>query len=253
VLKSVSYIPSMFQPDPIGKPGEFLYSTRFMGDRLYAVTFKNIDPLYVVDLSNASAPRVAGALEMPGFATYLHPLENGLLLGFGKEAIPATNTGDGNFAWYQGLMLALYDVSNPAAPREIQRASLGKRGSDSIALRDHHAFTTLKVNNSTIVTFPAKVHDGAANSSPSYSYPWSYSGAIRYEIRGNTPQTAQIIGLPDLVTSSMPPITTTMTLPQTADGTTTNGRAVVYPNSTIYVGDGRFWRMDAFGKSFGPF
>ena len=249
VLKSVSYIPSIWRPEPLGKPGEFLYSTRFAGDRLYAVTFKKIDPLYVVDMSNASDPRIAGALEVPGFSDYLHPLGNGLLLGFGKDTVPADGSGDGQFAWYQGLALALYDVSDPTKLREIQRASLGKRGSDSAALRDHHAFTTLKINNSTIVSFPGRIHDGGSflqQPNPSYTFPWAYSGAIRYEIKGTTPQTAQIIGLPDLVTNSWP-------AQPPYDPSSTNARAVVYPNSTFYVGNGQFWRLDAFGKSSGPF
>jgi uncharacterized secreted protein with C-terminal beta-propeller domain len=247
VLKSVSYIPSIWDPAPLGKPGEFLHSTRFSGDRLYAVTFKKIDPLYVVDLSNAAAPRIAGALEVPGFSDYLHPLGNGLLLGFGKETVPAGGAGDGQFAWYQGLMLALYDVSNPSQLREIQRAVVGKRGSESAALRDHHAFTTLRINNSTIVAFPARLTDGPAlPANPAYSYPWSYSGVVRYEIKGTTAQTAQIIGLQDLVTSAVPSVAPNY------DPATTNGRSVVFPNSTFYVGNGQFWRLDAFGKSAGP-
>lgn len=246
VLKSVSYIPSIWRPEPLGKPGELLYSTRFLGDRLYAVTFKKVDPLYVVDLSDATSPRIAGALQMPGFATYLHPLENGLVLGFGKEAVPATVTGDGDFAWYQGLMLALYDVTDPANPREIQRATWGKRGSDSAALRDHHAFTTLRVGNSTMVTFPGRIHDGSAVADPTFFYPWSYSGAIRYEIRGTTPQTAQIIGLPDLVTSAPPSPS------PSPDAAVSNARTVTYPGFMIYVANGQFWRMDGVGKS-GPY
>ena len=246
VLKGVSYIPSIWNPEPLGKPGEFLHSTRFVGDRLYAVTFKKIDPLYVVDLSNAAAPRIAGSLEVPGFSDYLHPLANGLLLGFGKETVPAGGVADGQFAWYQGLMLALYDVSDPARPREIQRATWGKRGSDSAALRDHHAFTTLQVGNSTMVTFPGRIHDGPAVAEPSYYYPWSYSGAIRYEVRGDTPQTAQIIGLPDLVTSSLPGP------PPNADAAISNARTAIFPSFMVYVANGQFWRMDAVGKS-GPF
>ena len=245
VLKSLSYIPSIWRPEPLGKPGEFLYSTRFVGDRLYAVTFKQIDPLYVVDLADPATLRIAGALTMPGFATYLHPLENGLLLGFGKEAVPASFSADGNFAWYQGLMLALYDVSDPANPREIQRATWGKRGSDSAALRDHHAFTTLKVGDSTMVTYPGRIHDGPAVADPSHYYPWSYSGAIRYEVRGSTPQTAQLVGLPDLVTSSMPAAS------PSPDAATSNARTVTFPSFMIYVANGQFWRMNATGKS-GP-
>ena len=248
VLKGVSYIPSIFNPEPLGKPGEFLHSTRFTGDRLYAVTFKKIDPLYVVDLSNAAAPRIAGALEAPTFSDYLHPLGNGLLLGFGKETAPAVGPGDGQFAWYQGLMLALYDVSDPKRINELYRGTVGKRGSDSAALRDHHAFSTLKIGNSTIVAFPARINSSPVTSTdPSYYYPWQSSGLVRFEVReGATAQAAALYTLDNLMTH--PPATQ-----NDPDPSTTNGRAVIYPNATIYVGNGKFWRLDAFGKSAGPF
>ena len=248
VLKSVSYIPSIFNPEPLGKPGEFLHSTRFAGDRLYAVTFKKIDPLYVVDLSNAAAPRIAGALEVPTFSDYLHPLGNGLLLGFGKETAPAVGPGDGQFAWYQGVMLALYDVSDPKQINELYRGTVGKRGSDSAALRDHHAFSTLKIGNSTIVAFPARINSSSVTSTdPSYYYPWQSSGLMRFEVReGATPQAAALYTLDNLMTH--PPAAQT-----DPDPSTTNGRSVIYPNATIYVGNGKFWRLDAFGKSAGPF
>jgi hypothetical protein len=143
-------------------------------------------------------------------------------------------------------MLALYDVSDPANPREIQRATWGKRGSDSAALRDHHAFTTLRVGDSTMVTFPGRIHDGPAAADPWFYYPWSYSGAIRYEVRGTTAKTAQIIGLPDLITSSTP------SPAPSPDAAISNARTVTYPGFMVYVANGQFWRMDNNGKS-GPF
>jgi uncharacterized secreted protein with C-terminal beta-propeller domain len=251
VLKGLSYIPSIWRPEPIGKPGEFLYSTRFAGDRLYAVTFKKIDPLYVIDLADASAPRIAGTLEVPGFSEYLHPLGNGLLLGFGKDTIPAGGSGDGQFAWYQGLMLALYDVSDPTRLREIDRAVIGKRGSDSAALRDHHAFTTMKIGNSTTVAFPVRIHSGTTEVGPPNIYPWSASGMMRYEIRGTSPQNVVMVELPSLQTRSA--VTGVTSYYDYSDPATSNGRAVMYPNASFFIGNGQFWRLDAFGKSAGPF
>ena len=145
------------RPQALGKPSELLYSTRFLGDRLYAVTFKKIDPLYVVDLSSSADPKIAGAVELPGFSDYLHPLPDGLLLGFGKDAVPADNFADGQFAWYQGLQLTLFDVSNASQPRELQRVAFGKRGSDSPLLRDHHALSILpQADGSISIAFPAR-------------------------------------------------------------------------------------------------
>ena len=60
LLRTVSILPNAQRPDPLGKPNEMLYGTRFVDERLYAVTFKSIDPLYVVDLVNAADPRIAG-------------------------------------------------------------------------------------------------------------------------------------------------------------------------------------------------
>jgi len=247
VLKSVSYIPSIFNPEPLGKPGEFLHSTRFAGDRLYADTFKKIDPLYVVDLSNAAAPRIAGALEIAGFAEYLHPLGNGLLLGLGKDAVPVDGPADGQFAWYQGMRLVLYDASDPAHIREIDYVSIGLRGTDSIALRDHHAFTTLRIGNSTSLSFPVSIHSSPTLSKdPSYTYPLAGSGFLRYEVSGTTAQDAKMNALFSMM--PLPGIT-----PNSDTSATTTGRVVMYPNSAIYVGNGKFWRLDAFGNSAGPF
>src|SRR5689334_13574746 len=134
VLKTVSYLPNPQRPETLGKPYEQLYATRFAGDRLYAVTFRSIDPLYIVDVGNAADPRIAGSITLPAFSEYLHPLANGMLLGFGKDAVPSSTTADGAFAWYQGLRLSLFDVRDATTLHEIQSVTMGKRGSDSVLL-----------------------------------------------------------------------------------------------------------------------
>ncbi len=88
-------------------PGEQIYSARFMGDIAYFVTFKNVDPLFSVDLSDPSEPKIIGQLKIPGFSNYLHNYDNGLLLGFGEEI-------DANTSDFLGLKLSMFDVSNPA-------------------------------------------------------------------------------------------------------------------------------------------
>jgi uncharacterized secreted protein with C-terminal beta-propeller domain len=118
-------------------PGESIYSARFIGDRGYMVTFRKIDPLFVIDLSDPTNPRVLGKLKIPGYSDYLHPYDENHIIGLGKEAI-----GDesGNFAWYQGVKLALFDVSDVENPREISKFEIGDRGTESYALDDHKAF-----------------------------------------------------------------------------------------------------------------
>jgi hypothetical protein len=129
-LEIVAQLPNSRRPEEIGKPNEALYGVRFLGNRAYAVTFERIDPLYVIDLSDSSDPRIAGSLELPGFSDFLHVVSDGVLLGLGQAA-----TG--------GVRLALFDVSTLGRPRELGGITLGGRGSSSEAQYDRHAFTYL--------------------------------------------------------------------------------------------------------------
>jgi uncharacterized secreted protein with C-terminal beta-propeller domain len=121
-------------------PGERIYSARFMGERAYLVTFKQIDPLFVLDLSNPSNPSVLGKLKIPGFSTYLHPFDETHVIGIGQDTQGEVTEGSIRAAIPAGLKLALFDVSDPANPQEIDRYILGNRGSESQALYDHKAF-----------------------------------------------------------------------------------------------------------------
>lgn len=95
---------------------ERIFGVRFLGDRGYVVTFRQIDPLHVVDLSDPANPVVAGELQMPGYSAYLHPVGEGLLLGVGADA-----DADGRRT---GLQLSLFDVSNPASPVRLSYVTL---------------------------------------------------------------------------------------------------------------------------------
>jgi uncharacterized secreted protein with C-terminal beta-propeller domain len=125
------------QLNPIGRvsglgKGERIYAVRFINDVGYLVTFRQIDPLYTLDLSNPAAPRVAGELKIAGYSAYLHPIGDNLLLGVGQDA-----TDQGRRA---GSQVSVFDVSDPAAPKRIQQRSLGSAGSSSQAEFDPHAF-----------------------------------------------------------------------------------------------------------------
>jgi inhibitor of cysteine peptidase len=130
-------------------PGESIYSARFMGDRAYLVTFKKTDPLFVIDLSNPSSPALLGKLKIPGYSDYLHPYDENHIIGIGKEAVDAE--GERDFAWYQGVKLALFDVSDPANPKEISKYVIGDRGTDSTALHEHKAFLFDKEKNLLVI------------------------------------------------------------------------------------------------------
>ena len=116
-------------------PGEEIYSARFMGDRCYLVTFEVMDPLFVIDLADPTNPKVLGKLKIPGYSNYLHPYDEGLLIGLGKETVE-----DGGSAWEQGVKISLFDVSEVSRPRELAKFVVGDQGTDSPALEDHKAF-----------------------------------------------------------------------------------------------------------------
>lgn len=125
-------------------PGEKIYSVRFMGKKAYIVTFKKVDPLFVLDLSNADKPKVLGKLKIPGYSDYLHPLDENHIIGIGKDTIEAdeslTASRGIDFAWYQGVKMAVFDVTDPENPIELHKIIIGDRGTDSRALHDHKAF-----------------------------------------------------------------------------------------------------------------
>ncbi len=129
-------------------PNENLHSVRFMGDKCYLVTFKKTDPLFVIDLSDSSNPKVLGELKIPGYSDYLHPYDATHLIGIGKEAVEAEQ---GDFAWYQGLKLSLFDVSSVNNPVQLANVTIGDRGTDSVALRDPHAFLFDKSKNLLVI------------------------------------------------------------------------------------------------------
>ncbi len=112
----------------LGK-GEQIYAVRFLGSQAYVVTFKQVDPLYVVDLADPTAPRLVGELKIPGYSAYLHPVGDGLLLGVGQSATEEGRT--------QGTQLSLFDVRDPANPVQLSTLLLG---GSSEAEWDHHAF-----------------------------------------------------------------------------------------------------------------
>ena len=113
-------------------PNEQIYAVRFLGDRAYVVTFRQIDPLFIIDLSDPAEPRVAGELKIPGFSAYLHPLGDGLLLGVGQDADPRTGRP-------LGPQATLFDVSDPAAPTSLGHVALPSASTSPTF--EHRAFT----------------------------------------------------------------------------------------------------------------
>jgi len=124
---------------------EDLYSARFMGDIVYFVTFREIDPVYAVDLSDPANPRFLSELKIPGFSEYLHPWTEGLLFGFGRDACEITGIRG-------GLKLSMFDISNPKdVTREHYLILDDFRHSD--ASSDHRAILVSPDRN--LIAFPA--------------------------------------------------------------------------------------------------
>ena len=113
-------------------PGESIFSARFMGDIGYVVTFRQVDPLFVLDLSDPENPKVTGELKVPGFSNYLHPISQDILLGIGQDVDEETGI-------QQGIKLSLFDVSDSGKPREIKNLTLGDTGSYAEVLHNHKA------------------------------------------------------------------------------------------------------------------
>jgi inhibitor of cysteine peptidase len=118
--------------------GERIYSARFIGTRCYLVTYVQVDPLFVIDLKDPEDPKVLGELVMPGYSEYLHPYDENILIGIGQNSTEVQGEWWG--AFYLGVKVSLYDVSDVEHPRIIKDFMIGDRGTDSTALRDHKAF-----------------------------------------------------------------------------------------------------------------
>jgi hypothetical protein len=131
----------------IGK-GERIYAVRFLGDVGYVVTFRQVDPLYTVGLSDPEHPKVLGSLDLLGYSAYLHPVGDGLLLGVGQAANEQGRT--------QGTQVSLFDVSDPAKPSRLSNKLVGS-GSSSDVEFDPHAF--LWWDPLKLAVLPVQVYD----------------------------------------------------------------------------------------------
>jgi inhibitor of cysteine peptidase len=119
--------------------GEKIYSARFMGDRAYMVTFKQIDPLFVFDLSDPTSPEVLGELKIPGVSDYLHPIDENHILGFGLDTPSEEVVEASGWVWYQGVKIAMFDVTDVNNPQELYKEIIGDRGTSTPINYDHHA------------------------------------------------------------------------------------------------------------------
>lgn len=132
-------------------PGETVYSVRFMGDMAYVVTFMQVDPLFAIDLSDPENPEIKGQLKIPGFSTYMHPIDADTLIGVGYDADEESGTSG-------GLKVSLFDVSDPLDPKETDKL-VASGDVSSIAAYEHKAFTYIADRG--ILILPVQVYNSA--------------------------------------------------------------------------------------------
>jgi len=122
---------------------ERIYSVRFMGDKVFLVTFKQIDPFFVIDLSNRRSPEVLGYLKIPGYSSYLHPISDTLILGVGQDT--SINQWGGTST--DGVKVTLFDVSDYENPEELATYKVSAENSYTPVQNDHKAFLYIEKNN----------------------------------------------------------------------------------------------------------
>lgn len=218
-LVSVAQLPNGQHPEKIGKPGEQIYGARFVGDRAYVVTFRRTDPLYVVDLKTPTDPQIIGELEVPGFATYLHPVGDNYLFSLGQNA---DDTGR-----VTGIKTELIDVTDPAKPSSVRALFFGANASSAEALYDLHAVAVLPQTNGDM-RFAFAINNFNQN------YQWQYTGVHLFSVSGVASAQAKLTLDGVMVTESP---SSEKTYPQYYG----NGRTVLHDNAVYYGTGGTIW------------
>lgn len=177
--------------------GEKMYSSRFIGDKVYFVTYKTIDPLFVMDLSNETKPKVLGKLKIPGYSTYLHPYDENHIIGIGmetKEIINRNSNGKviSTTAKVVGMKMALFDVSNVNSPVQISSVVIGDSRTTSAILTNPKALLFSKeksliaipVNNYSqdFEVTSSNNYETMINNYTKYSKPYNAEGYFVYNI-----------------------------------------------------------------------
>ncbi|MBN1944332.1 MAG: beta-propeller domain-containing protein [Bradymonadales bacterium] len=158
-------------------PTEDIRSVRFDGPRGFIVTFKKTDPLFAIDLSDPEHPAIQGELHIPGYSTYMHLLDQDHLLSIGYDS-----QDEGNFAWFQGILLQIFDISDMTQPALLHREVIGSRGSTSEAATNHLAFTYFRPRS--LLAIPMVVCEGGHDGS--YGTQMTFGGLMVYRAAADT-------------------------------------------------------------------
>lgn len=143
--------------------GERIYSVRYVGNKAYVVTFKQTDPLFVIDLSDPTNPQIVGELKIPGYSTYLHPYDDTHIIGFGYDT-----KEDGTRIITNGLKMAMFDISDLNNPKELFKVSIGNQYTSSQLIYNHKALLFSKEKN--IIAFPLNTYQKAKKNTRAAIY-----------------------------------------------------------------------------------
>jgi uncharacterized secreted protein with C-terminal beta-propeller domain len=157
-------------------PTEDIRSVRFDGDRGFIVTFKKTDPLFVIDFRNPHNPLIAGELKIPGFSTYMQMMDENHLISIGYDA-----DDQGSFAWFQGIQLQIFDITDIKNPFLDFKEVIGTRGSTSDAATNHFAFNYFAPKN--LLAIPMTVCEGGSGGN--YGDLMTFSGLLVYKVTVN--------------------------------------------------------------------
>ncbi len=200
----------------LGK-GERIYAVRFIGDKGYVVTFRQTDPLYVLDLADPERPLLRGELKVPGYSAYLHPVGEDLLLGVGRDATDEGRT--------TGTQVSLFDVADPANPRRLSVSSIP--GASSEVEQDHHAFLWWPAEKLAVV--------------PVISVGGAIPNTFGMPVARNIPIPRELIGRVDTGAATF----------RVADGTVTETERLRHPDAEairrIIVSNGRLLTVSGTG------
>lgn len=223
-LDTVAELPNEERLDAIGKPGEEIYAVRFYGDNAFIVTFEQIDPLYKLDLSNPADPSIAGELEIPGYSSYLHPINGNWMLAVGHDVVDRRNGG---------IKVELFDISADD-PRSAGNFIIGEAGSWSEAIYDHRALTFLAGNEGDRLqmAFPINVADTPSAWDPAY-FEWSHTGLYLFSVDGLSGSDASLSSDGAIISGE-----------RSKDQSYPEGygsRGVMHDDSVFFVYDGDVW------------
>jgi len=182
-------------------PGERIFAVRFMGGSAYIVTFRQVDPLFVLDLSVPTAPKVTGELKVPGFSNFLYPIGENLILGVGQgmEDLYSKDSSGREIVVgtrQTGIKFSIFDVSDQGKPKELHTYTVGDNGSYSEILYNHKALLLDQKDN--MLAFDATLQEYDYDNASGMSDYFNGAVVLTYDLQKGFMETGRISSNPSL-------------------------------------------------------